>query len=1562
MKHLTLGFVQKSRLHIAILVTAILLVFTSNAFTSQSSIIQTRVKTGYVMAKTVVTDENDEAILVEYNDDGTEAATINLPVPSSQVNIISASFYLGQQLKLQTFLSAHANDLSRSATLLSATQYQAATFVAADNLTEIDKPQLDSSVKSVLVRGQADRLGDATQLILLHFNVDLSQSYSVPAGMKSLIINQQGQVLSAHEGTVGPRSSFYSDNGNIFEPGDHGAVSGVKVYVRSREHEAAITNEQGVFALTTILPACLPFPLSYRTELAAQVNYLAFNPKGLAPLSYWTFVNTYDVCMSTPNLGAGTHQGEIQRAIDNILNSNQNPITKVPFLIDIMSLSGQLTFEDGEGNKVEIGSHTRYNTPNDENPAVAQQFYDFDQDGVPDLTKLGRLETITENQQQVQRFTTELNGEEASIQGVWFSSNLTQNREPDLIRQADRQAQLHNTGLLSSISKSDLANTDILVFRESTGEAIVNRQGLKGKESDNIPPYYRITLRGPNASLLSAGADIFEGQKFSDWTSTAGYTENYQNRASNHLKPGEWVNIVAINRSTGYLGTIRTQLTNITNSTLLEPIILRPPNIKVWAERNYDTSHGLTSGQNHSHLIGSDGASLLSDNELVVYTEWLNADGSPLPNGLANNNGQDYGFTGRLAKIVAPNLLDNASGSQLSHFPIRPNRQTQVLKFANDDTTPNHFYIHVSAEPIIDGPDFADNNNDYEGRPSTFVPLLTPVEDEENNLQQWLVYNEQINQYQQPNQPLPSYQWLYRPEYQFSRYQFALTLASNDNNLLIDNSILDPQPATGNELLEAFYSLVAGNYDRLSTNTNQTFVLAFGENELQLIISPDGKITFPQSSLDYLSQLEPDNYLSLRLYLNEDSQNILWDYAFLPFGLVTDMNNDGHIITTPDSDHPIDTNNRIDNPLLMWVNDNFDSQRGEDDRLPLDNSDSVVNGMHDLIDFFPIYLDVASALERFPASEHNYSLQQAQSAFNFFGDITSNTIEPTNVELELKPNVFLTHPPTAEQYAEAELKTINELGVIINEEFISRIGQGLGGVIYLEATTASNYHTPFELVLNITQKSDNKNVATSSIWINAAKVQNMFRHANLRNVPNPVMNGDQLGLPDTGIAAPPGYPDSRSQNEYFVFLHGYNVDPDEAGDWHSDIFKRTYRFGFKGKFMGVTWVGDTGEDYHKAVYNAFNTSQYLPAAIQQKTPNASSTYIAAHSLGNVVVSNAISHQGLAVDKYFLFNAAVPIEAYDASQTQGACVDQEIMKNCMREKDMHDYPEKLFASEWHKLFPDTDPRKSLTWNNIFSPALKLAYNFYTPGDEVLENANDNESLGTYISDSASGLPWSWDFARHAWVSQEMSKGSTNLLAYVFSRRQAGWAKNSSSNDLPYIGIKPGRNPYRSMNAQEATAAINPDAPGTRKLTDQHLAQFGFFRPFEFNNIYAPIGDSEHMRSGGPAQQDMLELFSPENKNHTLWSLLAHAIPARSFAVATSSLKELERPGRNFNMQALRPDAPDGNPFWPNERTDDEDHPFDWFHSDIKNLPLPFVHHTFEKLLELAKTEETTNENN
>jgi hypothetical protein len=433
---------------------------------------------------------------------------------------------------------------------------------------------------------------------------------------------------------------------------------------------------------------------------------------------------------------------------------------------------------------------------------------------------------------------------------------------------------------------------------------------------------------------------------------------------------------------------------------------------------------------------------------------------------------------------------------------------------------------------------------------------------------------------------------------------------------------------------------------------------------------------------------------------------------------------------------------------------------------------------------------------------------------------------------------------------------------------------------------------------------------------------------------------------------PENNPDSGTQAKYFAFLHGYNVTKSKARGWNAEVFKRLHSLGFNGRFIGMTWPGDTNPDYHDAVYLAFSKSEAYKSTLKN-IANGRPLTIAGHSLGNMVASNAISEFDLKPDHYYIINGAVPIEAYDTAESEGD--GNRAMRKRMTEKDWYEYPEALYAANWHKVFDydgSNDPRKDITWSGRFSTVLDYAYNFYSEGDDVVEEARLNEEFGSIVYDAAITALKNWDLGdagRHAWVTQEIAKGGQNILTlFAFSKRQAGWAFNRNRDDLVYISEANGT----KMEGDEATLALK-----NGEITDEHIAQFGYFRRFDkkYRDLYAPIEEGEEIRASGTPTINDVETLLDDKKlsgKQVVWRLLGHAIPAQSDAVAVNIIKELVDEKRNFHMPEESALNKQG---WTDERMNDDvtERRTQWLHSDFRNVAMPFVYPVYEKMLSIAE---------
>ncbi len=76
--------------------------------------------------------------------------------------------------------------------------------------------------------------------------------------------------------------------------------------------------------------------------------------------------------------------------------------------------------------------------------------------------------------------------------------------------------------------------------------------------------------------------------------------------------------------------------------------------------------------------------------------------------------------------------------------------------------------------------------------------------------------------------------------------------------------------------------------DAYSYGGSKELVLAFGEQEISATVGGDGQITFDDVS--QLASLRAEDHLAIRLYANNDPENVLWEWAFwgLALGLVDD--------------------------------------------------------------------------------------------------------------------------------------------------------------------------------------------------------------------------------------------------------------------------------------------------------------------------------------------------------------------------------------------------------------------------------------------------------------------------------------------------------------------------------------------------------------------------------------------------------------------------------------------------------------------------------------------------
>lgn len=466
-------------------------------------------------------------------------------------------------------------------------------------------------------------------------------------------------------------------------------------------------------------------------------------------------------------------------------------------------------------------------------------------------------------------------------------------------------------------------------------------------------------------------------------------------------------------------------------------------------------------------------------------------------------------------------------------------------------------------------------------------------------------------------------------------------------------------------------------------------------------------------------------------------------------------------------------------------------------------------------------------------------------------------------------------------------------GVELNPEFLNKGGFSAGGVILVECRSATD--KPLVLVV----EKDGVVIAELSAALKICAVEEMYRHADLTGLAKEY-DGGSITPPQppkpTNMGEPAGLPDSETIDKYFVFVHGYNVNAYQARGWNAEVFKRLYALGSRARFIGVTWNGDTGLDYHKAVFHAFLAGDGLKVSLGLHT--SADVTVAAHSLGNMLVSHAIQSGGFTPTRYYMINAAVPVEAYDSSvlEQKGPGSAYE----AMTESGWKGKDDRMFASNWHRLFdPTYDSRGKLGWKGIFKEVVTgtITTNFYTPGEDVVENPKSSSSL--IILD----MIHNFDTERGAWGHQEMIKGGAGLGRFAFKRVQGGWDRRANL-DAP---------------------VISSDELGTNP-------RFGLFLEGDL------FSDDESVGSIKAAEP------------RVLYDLLARGLPALSYAAAANPVPSLVAGSSNFNMETQGRVSG----VWPLDGHGD-DRFGQWNHSDFKNVSLPYVARMYQSMIDKGNLE-------
>ena len=291
----------------------------------------------------------------------------------------------------------------------------------------------------------------------------------------------------------------------------------------------------------------------------------------------------------------------------------------------------------------------------------------------------------------------------------------------------------------------------------------------------------------------------------------------------------------------------------------------------------------MTEGRSSRNIIGFEGSGLTSGKYIRITTEWFDRDGTPLP-------GELPGFTGRLAKIVAGGNLATVGG-QMANFEINPGLHTHMVMLPQERIDDAHYYIHVNGEPPEGNPNFeeigAAENGPLQYRPSHYVPFKVSFFDGQATLAAALKSGWETGD------PIPVldniekvYQWHYRPEMQFSLFDFDFDI----DELEMLTTINDDTGESDTSLTFNYDLYQDPAYDPLDPlGPERELIFGLGYAEIEALLGQDqqGQFTSLEDLLAMnpveqyqqvsvmLNNLRVEDFMGLQLYQNSDAGNQL---------------------------------------------------------------------------------------------------------------------------------------------------------------------------------------------------------------------------------------------------------------------------------------------------------------------------------------------------------------------------------------------------------------------------------------------------------------------------------------------------------------------------------------------------------------------------------------------------------------------------------------------------------------------------------------------------------------
>jgi Alpha/beta hydrolase of unknown function (DUF900)/Bacterial TSP3 repeat len=336
-------------------------------------------------------------------------------------------------------------------------------------------------------------------------------------------------------------------------------------------------------------------------------------------------------------------------------------------------------------------------------------------------------------------------------------------------------------------------------------------------------------------------------------------------------------------------------------------------------------------------------------------------------------------------------------------------------------------------------------------------------------------------------------------------------------------------------------------------------------------------------------------------------------------------------------------------PNADWEEDDVNA----DEQASVDSDMPGLNFMRDLEDLTRIWIDFSVLSKIYPTSDPTVSLKVRMESY--VGTPKVNLFQPVESDggREYLKDFAIGYQQIHGIYAMELCKVTGPTSVEIPRRAWEKLPSDKTIHLLFEGSNLGNGRLIFEL-----WKNDQKVLDLPPVHLALSSAKSYYETWTVGDstIPESIVSADHYAFWPATVATPKlgtglslTTPVKPEEKDYIMFVHGWNMSPDDKTQFADTMYKRLWHQGFKGRFGAYRWptfyTSTVGlNNFNGSEERAWNAAAPLANLIQERSlifnvDGTSKVRIFGHSMGNIVCSEALR----------TFGPSAPVQAYISGQ-------------------------------------------------------------------------------------------------------------------------------------------------------------------------------------------------------------------------------------------------------------------------------------------------------------------------